>query len=322
MLARQFSIPLLLLSAFFAFESNALAQNMDRQRGADSQNRTAEALAAEALATPTQPAITPDVASSSVPILELLMKGGWLMVPILLMSLVVAAVAVERVLGLRRGRVAPRALLRRLRQLAALDDFEPQTALAACARYPSSASRIVTATIAKLGRPHAEVEATAAEAINREADKMYANVRTLNLAAAVTPLMGLLGTVWGMIGAFFATATLPIGSNKGQALAEGIYVALITTFAGLAVAIPAAVLAHFLEGRILRLLRSVEQLLAEVLPHLEKHEGQPRLAHGTLAADASVIGAPPSATGNSSVDRPHQGPGSPHLAPQTTPLQG
>lgn len=278
-------------------------------------NPAAERRAAQALATPEEPAVVGDVASSAIPILELLTKGGWLMVPIVLMSLVVVAVAVERVLGLRRVRVAPRALLRRLRQLGEGGAFEPQTALAACARYPSAAARIVTTTIAKLGRPHAEVEATAAEAINREADRMYANVRTLNLAAAVTPLMGLLGTVWGMIGAFFATATLPIGSNKGQALAEGIYVALVTTFAGLAVAIPAAVLAHFLESRILRLLRSVEQLLAEILPHMEKYEGTSRSAHGLRAADPTVVAT----AKHNTVDWPHELPAAPHVSQQPAP---
>ena len=60
--------------------------------------------------------------------------------------------------------------------------------------------------------------------------------------------MGLLGTVWGMIRAFHDTAQLAPGQNKADYLAEGIYVALVTTLAGLAVAIPAAIFSHYFEG--------------------------------------------------------------------------
>lgn len=242
---------------------------------------TPDELANQALAAP--PPAEPDVAAA--PILELLTKGGWLMAPIGLMSILVVAVAVERLLGLRRSRVMPRALARGLRQLAEVGDFEPRTAYRFCRDYPSATARVVTAMLAKAGRPHAEVEAAATEAIQQEADQMHANVRTLNLAAAVTPLMGLLGTVWGMIVAFNVTASLPPGSNKGPALAEGIYFALVTTFAGLAVAIPAAVLAHYFEGRILGVTRRIERLVKDLTPRLERLEGGPRVDLAQLDAD-------------------------------------
>ncbi len=142
----------------------------------------------------------------------------------------------------------------------------------------------------KVGRPHAEVETTVTNACQAESDTLYANVRTLNLAATVTPLLGLLGTVWGMIQAFFVTANLPDASNKGEALAQGIYVALVTTFAGLAVAIPAAVLAHYFEGRILRLLRQVENLAASLLPQVERYEGKLRLDKQRLESEPATGG--------------------------------
>lgn len=257
-------------------------------------------------ATATQTAV------ASAPILELLFKGGWLMAPIVLMSLVVAAVAIERFLGLRRSRVAPRSLARGLRQLAEVGDFEPVAADRMCKGHPSSLATIVSAAVGKAGRPHPEVEAAAAEATQRESDRLYSNVRTLNLAAAVTPLLGLLGTVWGMIAAFFATATLPKGSNIGPELASGIYVALLTTFAGLAVAIPAAVLAHYFEGRILRLLRSVEELLCELLPRMERFEGGPRVDLSRVDESGAVL-AVSTDEGEvlDGVDWPHPGPPAP-----------
>lgn len=221
----------------------------------------------------------------SVQMLELLTKGGWLMAPILLMSLVVVAIGIERALGLRESRILPKKLVTELGRLAESSVFDPRQAYQLCQRYPSSAARVVRAMLLKVGRPHAEVESAVAAACQAESDRLYSNVRTLNLAASVTPLLGLLGTVWGMIQAFFVTANLPEASNKGEALAQGIYVALVTTFAGLAVAIPAAVLAHYFEGRILRLLRQVENLAASLLPQVERYEGKLRLDKQRLEAE-------------------------------------
>jgi len=224
-----------------------------------------------------------DGSSSSIPFLGLIVKGGWLMLPIGVMSVIVVMIGIERMLGLRTARILPQALVDGLGEMANRDTFDPRLAYRLCQKYPSAAATVIRAMLLKVGRPLSEVEHSVAEASQVEADRLYTNVRTLNLAAAISPLLGLLGTVWGMIQSFFVTANLPLGSNKGQALAEGIYVALVTTFAGLAVAIPAAVLAHLFEGRILYLIREIEQLLGSLLPQIEKYEGKLRVDQQSLA---------------------------------------
>jgi biopolymer transport protein ExbB len=138
---------------------------------------------------------------------------------------------------------------------------------------------VIKAMLLKVGRPHAEVERAVHDAAQREAARLYTNVRWLSLAAGVAPLLGLLGTVWGMIQAFFATANLPTGANKAEYLAQGIYVALVTTFAGLAVAIPAAVLAHLFEGRVQKLFRQLDDTLAGLLSQMERFEGKLKVRH-------------------------------------------
>ena len=220
----------------------------------------------------------------SISFFELLTRGGWLMLPIALMSLLVVAVAVERAIGLQASRVLPEELVQQLGRLAESNVFDPRQAYQFCTQQSSSASRVIQSMPLKVGRPHAEVEKTVADACQRESDLLYSHVRTLNLAATVTPLLGLLGTVWGMIQAFFVTANLPDAANKGEALAQGIYVALVTTFAGLAVAIPAAMLSHYFEGRILKLLRQIEDLSASLLPQVERYEGKLRLDRQRLEA--------------------------------------
>jgi biopolymer transport protein ExbB len=133
----------------------------------------------------------------------------------------------------------------------------------------------------KVGRPHSEVEHTVAEASEREAERLYANVRWLNLAAGVAPLLGLLGTVWGMIEAFHRTTQLGPGQNKAEELATGIYVALVTTFGGLMIAIPAAILAHLFEGRIQRIFHQIDEMLFSLLPQIERFEGRMRFGQRT-----------------------------------------
>jgi len=218
-------------------------------------------------------------------VLELVLQGGWLMVPIALMSLVVVTFGIERALALRRSRVMPHELIRQLGDVSQQGSFDPRKAYRLCQQFPSSAANVIRAMLLKVGRPHSEVEHAVAEASEREAARLYGNVRTLNLAAAVTPLLGLLGTVFGMIRAFATTASMNVGANKAQTLAEGIYMALVTTAAGLTVAIPAAVLAHFFEGRIQGLLREIDELLFGLLPQVERFEGKLRVSRQHYAKD-------------------------------------
>ena len=259
-------------------------------------NPVALAEAALAAEEPKMPAATsPEpVSAGQINLLDLLVKGGYLMIPIGVMSLIVVTFGLERWLGLRRRRVLPPRLIRGINQAVVdPDGFDPRKAYDLCQAYPSAAGRVIKAMLLKVGRPHAEVERAVRDAAQREADRLYTNVRWLSLAAGVAPLLGLLGTVWGMIQAFFATANLPTGANKGEILAQGIYVALVTTFAGLAVAIPAAVLAHLFEGRVQKLFRRLDETLIGLLSELERFEGKLRVRHEPIVPggkDAYKVG--------------------------------
>ncbi len=223
---------------------------------------------------------------------SLLVKGGWFMIPIALLSVLVVTVAIERAIGLRRGRVLPDELVKKLGELAGSQgSFDPREAYRLCQRYPSAAANVVRAMLLKVGRPHSEVEHTVAEASEREAERLYANVRWLNLAAGVAPLLGLLGTVWGMIDAFHRTTMLGPGQNKAEELATGIYIALVTTFGGLMIAIPAAIFAHLFEGRIQNLFHQIDEMLFNLLPQVERFEG--RMRFGQAGGDGQQQASPP-----------------------------
>jgi len=212
-------------------------------------------------------------------VFSLVVSGGWFMLPIILMSLLVVTFVIERFMALRRIRVLPDELVEELGQLGGgQGGFDPRQAYRLCQRYPSAAASVIRSMLLKVGRPHSEVEHAVTEASEREAERIYSNVRWLNLAAAVTPLMGLLGTVWGMIRAFHDTTQLAPGQNKADFLAEGIYVALVTTLGGLTVAIPAAIFSHYFEGRITTLFHQIDELLFSLMPQVERYEGRVRFS--------------------------------------------
>lgn len=291
--------PVVLLAAATLTATPARAQQEDGpvagedlpQGGPSAEAETPEARAARLLAEgerqrDAEAAAAGDAAAAQdaqvqeqINLLTLLIRGGFLMIPIGLMSFLVVTFGVERGLALRRHKVLPPELISGLGTLASQKGgLDPRKAYKLCQQHPSAAASVIKAMLLKIGRPHSELEQAVADASSREASRLYANVRWLALSASVTPLMGLLGTVWGMIQAFFVTAHLPTGANKAEHLADGIYVALVTTFAGLAVAIPAAVLAHLFEGRIQRLLLELDETLLGLMPQLERFEGKLRVS--------------------------------------------
>lgn len=219
-----------------------------------------------------------DPTPSGVDLLSLVVRGGAFMIPIGLMSFLVVTLAVERLLTMRRRRMLPRRLERELRALAdPIDEFDPPQAWRTCQAFPSPTSRVVEAMLQRTGQSLGEIERTANETAQREADSLAGPIRWLNLAAAATPLMGLLGTVWGMIMAFHESTTLTADRSRSEQLSEGIYTALVTTLAGLAVAIPAAILAQYLENRVSKLFHRIEKLAFDLAPGLARFSGRMRM---------------------------------------------
>jgi biopolymer transport protein ExbB len=240
---------------------------------------------------------TPNVgaADEAIDLLRLAQQGGIFMYPIYFFSFIVVLFGLERLFALRRRRIIPPAFVAGFGDLAAGGaGFDPRKAYKLCQQYPSTAANVIRAVLLKIGRPHSEVEQAVTMAQEREAAKLYNNVRPLNLAASAAPLLGLLGTVQGMIIAFHDTAHLPPGVNRAEFLAKGVYIALVTTFAGLCVAIPAVVISHYFEGKIQRLFRELDDVIYNLLPQLEQFEGKLRVSRKPSGAQG---GATPDANG-------------------------
>lgn len=221
---------------------------------------------------------------------DLAVQGGVFMIPIALASIVSISFSIERLYGLRNDRILPATLVLSLRELTSESGIDPRTAWKVCQDFPSPLANVLRAAILKTGRPHAEVEKTTEDAVGRETGDMSRNLRPINVVASIAPLLGLLGTVQGMIMAFMVTSTTSsTGAAKAQELAGGIYAALVTTFAGLCVAVTSVLLANFLEGRIEKLLRQMEDIFLDLLPQFERFEGKFRVARAAADDDDSGV---------------------------------
>ena len=215
---------------------------------------------------------------SRIDIWELIKSGGFLMWPLGVLSVLGLMFILERFIALRYNAIMPRRLFRQMLPYLEPTRFSPTAIWAICNKYRSPAARVIQAALLKIGRPLPEIVSAVEAAKQDEASNMYRNVGWLTLVSSLAPLLGLLGTVWGMIEAFHMVASLEIGANRAEQLSNGIYVALVTTAAGLAIAIPVALFAHFFESRILKAMHKLDSKLLPLYDILERQEGKPRIS--------------------------------------------
>ena len=195
---------------------------------------------------------------------DLVRAGGFLMLPILACSVLALAIIMERLWMLRRPRVLPRNLVATIRQLATSGQLTPARVKAI--RRSSPLGHVLAAGLANRSYPRELVKESIQEAGRHAAHDLERNLNTLGTIAAITPLLGLLGTVIGMIEVFSTITASGIGDP--EVLAGGISQALITTAAGLAVAIPSLMFYRFFGSRVDSLVLGMEQeaiRLVEVL---------------------------------------------------------
>lgn len=187
--------------------------------------------------------------------LELVTAGGWLMVLILLCSVVVLAICIERLYTLNPAKIAPPHLLATVwKQLKANEmDAERLKTL----KQSSPLGRILAAGLGNAYHGRDVMRESIQEAASHVVHELERYLNTLGTIAAVAPLLGLLGTVVGMIKVF--AEIMAQGTGNASALAGGISEALLTTAAGLTVAIPALVMHRYFVGRIDGIVVELEQ---------------------------------------------------------------
>ena len=197
---------------------------------------------------------------SSIPmgnLLNVIRQGGVLMLPIIACSIVMMIFVMERLVYLRRARMIPRPFVRGVIEQLEQQQLGRDEALALCEENGSPIAEIFAGALKKYGRSAVEVEQAVVDAGERVVSQMRKYLRLFNAISNLTPLLGLLGTVLGMIEAFNTIARAD-AMGRPELLAGGIGTALITTAAGLVVAIPSYAAYAFFLGRIDKLILEMD----------------------------------------------------------------
>lgn len=225
---------------------------------------------ATAAVTPLPPAINPPVTAEGIAsgsLLATLLSGGILMVPLIGCSCALVVFGIERAVSLRTGRVVPRMFVDHFIEQLQAGDFTRQQAIAACDSSGSPVARVFAAAVRRWGRPAVEIEQAAIDACEREIVHLRRYRRVFNGVATIAPLLGLLGTVFGLIRSFNNVAAAG-AMGRPDMLAGGFGEALITTAMGLLVAIPAMVLHSFFTSRVDRLALRLDETCQQVIDEI------------------------------------------------------
>ncbi|MEA1886174.1 MAG: MotA/TolQ/ExbB proton channel family protein [Bacteroidota bacterium] len=198
---------------------------------------------------------------------ELVLKGGWVMVPIILLSLIAIYIFIERYYVISRAGHEEMNFMNRIKDY--IYDSKIDAALALCKSSKSPASRMVEKGITRIGRPLHDVNTTIENVGKLEVYKLEKGLATLATVAGGAPMIGFLGTVIGMIKAFYDMASA--GNNIDVALlSSGIYTALVTTVAGLIVGILAYFAYNILVSKVEKVIFRLEATSTEFMDILNE----------------------------------------------------
>jgi len=186
---------------------------------------------------------------------DLLLKGGWIMIPIALLSVITIYIFIEKMMVIRAASKTPDSFMDQIKILVMNGDIMGARSL--CARENTPIARMVEKGIARIGSPLKNIEASIENVGKIELYRLEKNISILATAAGAAPMIGFLGTVTGMIQAFMNIAQIR-GQVTPSDLSTGIYEAMITTAAGLAVGLVAYLAYNYLVTRIQKVVHSME----------------------------------------------------------------
>lgn len=198
---------------------------------------------------------------------DLTMRGGWIMIPLAILSLVCIYIFVERCIVLRRAQKEDNSFMDRIREY--IHDGEIESARRLCAKTDTPYARLIGKGISRIGRPMNDVLVTIENTGNIEVATLEKGLPWLATTAAGGPMIGFLGTVIGMVHAFFNLASAGSSANIAV-LADGIYAALVTTVAGLIVGIIALFAYNYLVARINKVMNALEAKTMEFMDLLNE----------------------------------------------------
>lgn len=208
-----------------------------------------------------------NVAGQELSVWELCLEGGFIMIPLALLAVISIYVFIERAIVIRKASKEDSSFMQRIRGY--IHEGEIDTAQNLCARTDTPYARLISKGISRIGRPMNDVLVAIENTGNIEVASMEKGFTWLSTTAAGAPMLGFLGTVVGMIEAFYALASAGTSANI-TVLSSGIYQALVTTVAGLVVGIVALFAYNYLVSRVNRIMNSLEAKTMEFMDLLNE----------------------------------------------------
>ncbi|GJM19874.1 MAG: biopolymer transporter ExbB [Phycisphaeraceae bacterium] len=233
------------------------------------------------------PSVLAQAETQSKSLVDYIADGGQIGMIIILLSLVAITLIVAQFLQVRSARLAPPEAVSELDRFLSAGDVDHAIAYTENPDHNSFLARVMSSALVRCSRSpfgFLELRSAIEEAGQRETAKLYRLTDAIGLIAAIAPMLGLLGTVVGMVGAF-DTLTLADGPARPDQLAGNISQALVTTVLGLIVAIPATAAHTFLRNRVDALTTDVGEIIEDLAAHLES-------ASGAKPTGAPAQGAP------------------------------
>lgn len=208
-----------------------------------------------------------EMAAESIKLFDLMLKGGWIMIPLALLSVISIWIFLERYFVLRRVSVEDLTFMNRIKDY--IHDGKIDSALALCRSNSHPISRMIEKGISRIGRPLNDVSTAIENVGNLEVSRLEKGLPMLATVAGGAPMIGFLGTVIGMIKSFWEMANA--GNNiMVDQLAGGIYTALVTTVTGLIVGIIAYFAYNFLVARVEKVIFKMEARTMEFMDILNE----------------------------------------------------
>ncbi len=207
------------------------------------------------------------VVEHEISLWELCLKGGLIMIPLLLLSIISIYIFCERIFVLRNAAKEDVTFMKRIKDY--IHEGEIESALNLCKKTDTPYARLISKGVTRIGRPMNDVLVAIENTGNIEIAKLEKGFPWLATAAATAPMIGFLGTVTGMVQAFFALASAG-GSANVSILASGIYEALVTTVAGLVVGIIALFAYNILVARVNKVMNLLEAKTMEFMDLLNE----------------------------------------------------
>ncbi|WP_054412903.1 MotA/TolQ/ExbB proton channel family protein [Hymenobacter sp. DG25A] len=213
----------------------------------------------------TATALPTTAADSDLSLIDLILKGGWIMIPLFILSVISVYIIIERYITIRRAAVNPESFMNGIRNLMVKGDLQGAKML--CAQNPSPLARMIEKGIRRIGLPLKDIEASVENVGKIEIARLEKNISILGIIAGIAPMLGFVGTIIGVIKIFYAiSATGDFGIAQ---ISGGLYTKMVTSAAGLIVGIIAHVGYHWLSIMVERLVFRMENSAIEFMDILQ-----------------------------------------------------